>query len=133
MIDGAFAIEKVDQKANDTQSREILSKRQMIAYQRSFNHKDAVLTIEELKSGEIVTGSLDTNLKVWNYETGKCKKTYKGHTHGIIIIQELQNGNLASSSLDKTIILWNRISGEIINTLEGFETPITSMIRLNDD
>jgi len=71
-------------------------------------HKDVVTTLTVLKDNNVISGSLDTTLRLWDITSGKCLRKFIGHTHAIMHIHELKNGNIVSSSLDKTIIIWNR-------------------------
>ena len=79
----------------------------------------------------IVTGSSDTNIRIWDPKTGKNIKTLDGHTHTVLCVVELESGFLASGSLDQTAIVWNPNTGKIVNMLEGFENPIIGMIELD--
>jgi WD40 repeat protein len=55
----------------------------------------------------MASGSLDTSIKIWDPFTGKCEKSFEGHTHSILCLTELADGSLASGSVDKTIIIWD--------------------------
>lgn len=79
----------------------------------------------------IVTGSMDTNIRVWDPKNGKCLKVLEGHTHGVLCIIELETGFLASGSLDQSAIVWNPNSGKIMNMLEGFQNPIFGIFELD--
>lgn len=72
-----------------------------------FNHEDRVLTINVLKNGDLVSGSSDKTIKIWDKDTGKLKKTLTGHTDYVKQILVLPNGNLVSASFDFTIKVWN--------------------------
>jgi WD40 repeat protein len=83
--------------------------------------------MEVLKNGNIISGSLDTTLKIWDASTSQVLNVFDGHTHMVTKVVELSNGNLASASLDKSINIWERHSGEIVNTLEGFDDNIVDL------
>jgi len=72
----------------------------------------------------MVTGSLDTTIKIWNPKTFELLNSIDGHTHMINRIIELKNGKLVSCSLDKTVNIWDRHTGDILYTLEGFDETI---------
>lgn len=83
--------------------------------------------ISALKDGKMMSGSLDTTIKIWDPMSYSLVNTIDGHTHMVTLLIELKNGNLASSSIDKTVNIWDRHTGEILNTLEGFEDDITDI------
>lgn len=87
-------------------------------------HDDMISCLARLSNGNLISGSLDSRIKIWDANTGQVHRELEGHTHEITQIIELNNGNIASASQDKTINVWDRQSAEIIYTLEGFEEPI---------
>jgi WD40 repeat protein len=90
-------------------------------------HSQEVACISPLQDGKMMSGSLDTTIKIWDPISYSLINTIDGHTHMVTIVIELKNGNLASSSIDKTVNIWDRHTGEILNTLEGFEDDIVDM------
>ena len=78
----------------------------------------------------MITGSLDSTIKIWEPNTGQIMKKYEGHTHQILQIIELLNGDLASSSLDNTINIWSRKDSTILKTIEGFVDGISEIMEV---
>jgi len=72
----------------------------MLDFQRTLMDKDEITCLLDLSNGDIVSGSLDTTIKIWDHSNGKCKWTLKGHTHAVIVLLELTDGHLVSSALD---------------------------------
>ncbi len=80
-----------------------------------------------LPSGDLVSGSYDKSIKIWNRVTRTCWRTLKGHSGAITALIYTQ-GLLISAAQDKTIKFWNiyfdscvksfGTVGESINALE---------------
>ena len=95
-------------------------------------HKNEVNCLIALADGSILSGGKDTNLKLWDVGSVRCRRTFEGHTHEVLCAAEINNGNLTSGGLDKSIIVWERKTGQILNTLEGFEQPVINVMELPD-
>ena len=66
----------------------------------------------------VVSGSLDTSIRVWEVETGTCLHTLMGHqslTSGMV----LRGNILVSGNADSTVKVWDILTGECLKTLEG--------------
>lgn len=66
----------------------------------------------------MVSGSLDTSIRVWDAETGACKHTLMGH-QSLTSGMELRNNILVSGNADSTVKVWDIISGKCLQTLSG--------------
>ena len=66
----------------------------------------------------VVSGSLDTSIRVWDAETGACKHTLMGH-QSLTSGMELRNNILVSGNADSTVKVWDIISGKCLQTLSG--------------
>lgn len=53
-------------------------------HERTLKHKDEISCIMNLKNGTIATGSFDTTIKIWEPNTGKCRRILDGHTHVVL-------------------------------------------------
>lgn len=78
----------------------------------------------------VVSGSLDTSIKVWDVETGTLKHTLMGH-QSLTSGMELRNNILVSGNADSTVKVWDIISGRCLQTLSGMYLPteITVLIE----
>ncbi len=84
-------------------------------------------------SGQLVTGSFDSTVKLWNLETGELQQTLDYHDRGIFAVVISPNGKtLASTSWDKTIKLWELPSGDLIDTLTGHSGSVRSALFTHD-
>jgi katanin p80 WD40 repeat-containing subunit B1 len=70
---------------------------------------------------ELVTGSEDTKIKVWDTRTAKCILNYREHTGRINTVQLSPDAKwVASGSEDGTVKIWELNSGK---TLANFGFP----------
>jgi WD40 repeat protein len=66
----------------------------------------------------VVSGSLDTSIRVWEVETGACKHTLMGH-QSLTSGMELRNNILVSGNADSTVKVWDIVTGQCLQTLSG--------------
>ena len=71
-------------------------------------HLSSVNCLIELKNGELLSGSKDTTMKVWNILKGSCLATLNAHVKEVVILLETINGDLISAGLDGTMRVWKR-------------------------
>ena len=87
----------------------------------------------------MVSGSLDTSIRVWDVDTGTCKHALMGHqslTSGLSRVimsstpftfnyifpgMELKDNILVSGNADSTVKIWDILSGQCLQTLSGKE------------
>ena len=75
----------------------------------------------------IVSGSLDTSIRVWDVETGNCLHTLVGH-QSLTSGMELKDNILVSGNADSTIKVWDITTGLCLQTLQG-EWITTALTR----
>ena len=69
-------------------------------------HTYPVFSLALLLSGNIVSGSADRSIKVWDRLTGECLHTLTGHDNRVYGITVCLNGDLVSASFDKSLRVW---------------------------
>lgn len=72
----------------------------------------------QFDSIHVVSGSLDTSIRVWDVETGACKHTLMGH-QSLTSGMELRDNILVSGNADSTVKVWDIITGQCLQTLSG--------------
>uniref|UniRef100_A0A8C0GRY3 Uncharacterized protein n=1 Tax=Chelonoidis abingdonii TaxID=106734 RepID=A0A8C0GRY3_CHEAB len=66
----------------------------------------------------IVSGSLDTSIRVWDMESGNCLHTLMGH-QSLTSGMELRDNILVSGNADSTVKIWDIKTGQCLQTLQG--------------
>lgn len=66
----------------------------------------------------VVSGSLDTSIRVWDVKTGTCKHTLMGH-QSLTSGMELRDNLLVSGNADSTVKIWDINTGQCLLTLSG--------------
>ena len=107
---------------SDTQVPAIAALRQAVYLQRDEEKEKRALAVNTLKGHEsevwsvgfspdgkqLVSGSGDKMIKIWDVTTGKVLNTLKGHESSVRSVGFSPDGKqLASGSADNTIILWD--------------------------
>ncbi len=97
-------------------------------------HSDWVKSIAiSPSSTQLVSGSLDSKIKLWNLATGQLEASLDYHDRGVFAVAISPDGKtLASTSWDKTIKLWQLPSGDLIDTLTGHAGSVRSAVFTHD-
>lgn len=66
----------------------------------------------------VVSGSLDTSIRVWEAATGTSKHTLMGH-QSLTSGMELRQNILVSGNADSTVKVWDITTGQCLQTLSG--------------
>lgn len=76
------------------------------------------LAIGQFDGTHIVSGSLDTSIRVWDAESGNCLHTLMGH-QSLTSGMELRENILVSGNADSTVKIWDIKTGQCLQTLQG--------------
>lgn len=95
----------------------------------------SIVSLEWLPNGDIISGSWNNIISVWNLKKQKIIFNLIGHQNTILSLVSFNNGqNLASSSSDKSIIIWDLLEKKNVINLKNLHTScINSLVVLNDD
>ena len=97
----------------------------------SFDATNWVTAVLGLPNGDFVTGSRDSQIRLYGREDGALKNTLSGHESGITSLSLSPAGNLLSGSWDGTGKVWNLTVSRICNFEIHFNThsPTHSLQR----
>jgi WD40 repeat protein len=75
-----------------------------------------------------LTGSVDTTVRLWDVETGRCLRVLEGHTREVTTVAWSADGRRAlSGSFDKTVRVWDAETGRCLRVLEGHASNVWSV------
>ncbi|UCH95665.1 MAG: DUF4365 domain-containing protein [Candidatus Aminicenantes bacterium] len=116
--------------AGITTNKEFVIKAEMILK----GHIDVVYALAVTSDGkQLVSGSWDKTLKVWNLESGQCIATFKGHKGHVTGVSVTPDGKrLVSGSYDKTLKLWDLESGRCLATFNGHTNTVYQVVPTPD-
>ena len=91
-------------------------------------HNQSVESLAIIPSNEnIVSGSRDNTVKIWNSTAFRLKATLENHTHWVNALAIIpSNENIVSGSNDKTIKVWNSKKFILIKNLKEHDKAVTS-------
>ena len=81
-------------------------------------------------TGQVITGSSDNTLLVWDLKQQRCIHVLYGHKAKVTCIAALSDGTVLSGSTDGTLRLWDITKGICLLTLGGGESAITCVASL---
>lgn len=82
---------------------------------------------------EVVSGSADRTLRVWDAATGQTLRVLSGHTDGVFAVAFNHDGTeVVSGSSDSTAQVWCASSGNPLHTVHGNTGPVNA-VAFNQD
>lgn len=78
----------------------------------------------------IMTGALDSTVRLWDVSTGKCLKTFFGHVEGVWALAA-DTLRVVSGAEDRMVKVWDSRTGKCERTFTGHAGPVTC-IGLSD-
>ena len=78
----------------------------------------------------MLTGALDSTVRLWNVATGKCVRTFFGHVEGVWALAA-DTLRIVSGAEDRTVKVWDTRSGRCERNFTGHAGPVTC-IGLSD-
>ena len=77
---------------------------------------------------QVVSGSYNNTVWIWNATTGEVEAELKGHTGSVESVAFSQDGNrVVSGSWDNTVQIWNVTTGEVEAELKGHTSWVESV------
>ncbi|KAJ3009146.1 UNVERIFIED_CONTAM: hypothetical protein HDU68_002813, partial [Siphonaria sp. JEL0065] len=99
-----------------------------------YGHTASVNSVALSADGRnVVSGSSDNSVKVWDLRTGECTQTLTGHTDMVYSVAISTDGEtIVSGSRDKTVKLWDIRTSECTRTLTGHTDWVRSVAISTD-
>lgn len=82
-------------------------------------HHGAIICLATLPNGNVVSGSDDYSLRIWNPSTGQCIQKLEGHSGLINCVAVQTNGQIVSGSDDNTLRVWDLSTSKCLHVLSG--------------
>ncbi|XVF44635.1 hypothetical protein PTKIN_Ptkin02bG0139700 [Pterospermum kingtungense] len=89
-------------------------------------HRSNCISVDFHPFGEFfASGSLDTNLKIWDIRKKGCIHTYKGHTRGVNAVRFTPDGRWVVSGGEENIVkVWDLTAGKLLHDFKDHEGQI---------
>jgi hypothetical protein len=131
---GAVSMPECDlrKKTMDVSTAHLISKREP-GWQTGMSildgHTSYVNSVACSSDGsQIVSGSDDETLRIWDAASGTVQHTMEGHTNLVTSVGFSSDGlRIVSGSYDNTVRIWNATSGTVQRTMEGHTSKVTSV------
>jgi WD40 repeat protein len=92
-------------------------------YPQSGHRSDVSSVVFSPDGSQVLSGSYDRTVKLWDAATGRVIRTYTGHTGLVTSVAFSPDGRqILSGSGDRTVKLWDTVTGEVIRTFTGHTT-----------
>eukprot|EP00029_Vermamoeba_vermiformis_P007569 TRINITY_DN3310_c0_g1_i1.p1 TRINITY_DN3310_c0_g1~~TRINITY_DN3310_c0_g1_i1.p1 ORF type:complete len:608 (+),score=107.28 TRINITY_DN3310_c0_g1_i1:76-1899(+) len=100
-------------------------------------HEDGVISMTvSVNEGNLITGSWDANINLWDISRQEKIDSFTGHKSGIcslVMLDDPQRSELiVSGSDDSTIKIWESESGDCLQTMEGHASSVLCVLVMRD-
>ncbi len=95
-------------------------------------HGDRVEGAFRIGSDRLLSWSIDSTLKLWNFETGEEISTLGGHAASVDGAMQLDQETVVSWSRDGGLKSWNVERAELAQDFEGHEKSVLGVCKLDD-
>ncbi|MHA2475104.1 MAG: WD40 repeat domain-containing protein, partial [Promethearchaeota archaeon] len=97
---------------------------------QSFGHSRSINSVAVTNKGDnIISGSDDKTLKIWNFSTGNLIRTIEAHNQPILSVAiSLDDTYIFSGSSDNLIKVWGKVRGNLITEFDEHTDAVTSLV-----
>lgn len=87
---------------------------------------------ERNQQNVIVSGAVDTNVKLWDVRQKNCINTFKGHTKDITCLDISPDSKIVvSGSMDGTLKFWDSVYPKLVKSVKISTTGYPTCIAFN--
>jgi len=94
-------------------------------------HVDTVTTVSFFKDNQLITGSTDGTLRLWNLLDGDCKNTFH-MGFAAYVWSTCTTGDYVICGCDENIKVWDVSKGVLVNTLMGHQDHVWGLQVVDD-
>lgn len=77
---------------------------------------------------QVLSGSSDATLRLWNLKDGSCEKILKGHKGAVLSVSPLEKTLVLTGSTDRTARIWDLSNGAQLGALRGHSHWVNSVV-----
>ncbi|KAA1138867.1 hypothetical protein PGTUg99_025767 [Puccinia graminis f. sp. tritici] len=88
-------------------------------------HKDSVYCLQ-MHDQQIITGSRDRTIKVWDTRTRECQRTLVGHKGSVLCVR-FDEQVLLSGSSDSSVFVWDKARWTVVIELVGHRSGVLDL------
>ncbi|KAH8730859.1 WD40-repeat-containing domain protein [Phaeosphaeriaceae sp. PMI808] len=92
-------------------------------------HQRHVVTCLQFDTDKILTGSDDTNINVYDTQTGALRNRLEGHEGGVWALQ-YEGNTLVSGSTDRSVRVWDIEKGKCTQVFHGHTSTVRCLVIL---
>jgi dynein assembly factor with WDR repeat domains 1 len=80
------------------------------------------------EANHVITGSIDSTVRIWDVRTGKCLSIKQGHTDEVLDVCFNASGSkFASASSDGTARLYDSATGVLLHEFKGHSGEVSKV------
>ena len=94
--------------------------------ERTLTGHDRAVCIVTVAGNNVISGSGDSTIRVWDANTWECLQVLKGHGNSVVALRVF-NDKLISASPDKTICVWDMTTWTLDRRLSGHRSAVCAL------
>ena len=97
-------------------------------------HTNKIVSLIELESGKLVTGSYDNTIRIWDINDKNGEEQVINETERVLSLLEFEKNKILSGTGDNSINLWDiENPDKIIYSFKGHELWVNALVKCDDN